>query len=328
MIKEGKELLYLSRSEVMQVGISIDKVINLIEKSYEEKARGDLQNPPKAIIPLSLGCNSYAMPALLQSTDYFGMNWQSRFNPNVDKGLSPASGVIGLYRKPTGIQIAILEDSYIDSLCRGAVAGLCAKYLAKKSDKTVSVIGCGDWSKGYLLGINIAIKGIKTILVYDEQNDRLNSWIDEMQHELPGLDYKKTKLKDAVNQADVLITGDVLPNGLDEPGQIEEGWLKKGCLVISTNQDQQFVKGVINQDVDTIVTDDLNQYKEKKDFFVKDIKKIPIDLVEFTSGKAKRQNEDEIIFCCLIGMSAGNTMVAYDIFQRALKQGIGQPMPL
>lgn len=328
MIKEGKELLYLSKEKVIQLGMPLRQVMDLIEVIYEEKAKGDLQNPPKAVIPIAPGCNSYAMPALLQSTDYFGMTWQSSFNPNVGKGLSTTTGVVGLYRKPTGIQIAILEDFHIESLCRGAMAGLCTKYLAKEDSATVTIIGCGHWAKSYLLGVHIALPGLKNVFIYDRQHNRRDTWLAEMQQEVPEVEFQIVDIKEGVSQADILITSDVLYQGIDEPGEIEPGMLRKGCLVISANQDQQFVKGAINQDVDKVVTDDLKQYIEKKELFVKDIATMPIDFVDFTTGKAKRLSEEETFFCCLLGVSASNTMVAYDIFQRALKQGIGSVMVL
>ena len=327
-MNEGKELLYISQAEVCQLGMPLKQVLDLVEESYSEKAKGYLQNSPKAIIPVAPGCNSYAMPALMQSTDYFGMNWQSCFNANLKTSLVPTSGVIGLYRKPTGIQIAIVEDSYIDAWCRGAMAGLCARYLANTASKTIAIIGCGYWAKYYLLGILLALPSLENVLIYDDQRARCEVWLTEMKEEAPGLNYKTTALRDAVAQADILITADVLQQGLAEKGEIEAGWLKKGCLVVSANQDQQFIKGVINQDVDTLVTDDLPQYIEKKDAFVKDIAATPLDLLDYVTGKAKRQNTEETIFCCLLGMSVCNTMVAYDIFLRALDQNLGQAMAL
>ncbi|NMA65747.1 MAG: hypothetical protein GX957_05825 [Clostridiaceae bacterium] len=325
-MNEGKEILYLSGSDVAKIGILLATSIELAELSYREKAKGNIQNPPKAVICVKPECQLYAMPAMLENTTYFGMNWQSRFINNAT--ICSNTGLIELCRKPTGIPLAIIEDSIIDSLSQSAIAGICAKYLANEASKTVAIIGCGDRAANFLQGVKLSIPGLKTALVYDYCTNRRDNWISKMEGSKAGdLKFERTGLENGVKRADVLITGAV-GQGLGGKAAIRPGWLKAGCLIVSTNQDQQFMEGTIYEEVDTIVTDDLAQYQDKKELFVRDIQAKPIDLVQYITGSAEREREDEIIFCCLLGVSVINIMIAYDIFQRALGQGIGCLVPL
>ena len=65
----GKTMLYLSKSDVEQVGLGMKDVIEALEKMFKEKGEGKVEMPPKSGIRTRPDAFIHAMPAYKPSKD-------------------------------------------------------------------------------------------------------------------------------------------------------------------------------------------------------------------------------------------------------------------
>jgi len=68
-------LLYLSRAQIEKLNISVEEVINVVEKAFCEKATGRVEMPPKPGIHLQDDAFIHAMPAYIPQMKSAGVKW-------------------------------------------------------------------------------------------------------------------------------------------------------------------------------------------------------------------------------------------------------------
>ncbi|MBI1741369.1 MAG: ornithine cyclodeaminase family protein, partial [Candidatus Koribacter versatilis] len=71
----GKELLYLSQSDVASVGLTMAEIIAALERMFREKGEGRVEMPPKIGIHTMPDAFIHAMPASIPAQKAAGMKW-------------------------------------------------------------------------------------------------------------------------------------------------------------------------------------------------------------------------------------------------------------
>jgi len=144
-------MIYLSQSDIGELGISWNEVINVIEK-----ATGILQYPDEFSQPLkpylrykNLKNRIIAMPAYLGgSFEVAGIKWIASYPGNVKKGIPRAHSVILLNNSDTGKPEAILNTSLISGIRTAAVSGMFTRaylnnFFFKVGTVNFGIIGFG-----------------------------------------------------------------------------------------------------------------------------------------------------------------------------------------
>src|SRR5258708_18492027 len=74
---------------------------------------------------------------------------------------------------------AIISDVYLHAIRTAAPYGVAAKYLARKSARTIGIIGSGRYARGMAQAV-CAVRPIKKIQAYSRNPDNVRSFCDDM----------------------------------------------------------------------------------------------------------------------------------------------------
>jgi ornithine cyclodeaminase/alanine dehydrogenase-like protein (mu-crystallin family) len=139
-----QKVLYLSRADVVSTGLGMAKIIQLLEKAFDEKGHGRVEMPPKPGIHPGGGDNFiHAMPAYIPALNSAGIKWVSGFPGNAQKGLPYITGLLILNDPETGIPIAVMDCEWITAMRTAAASAVAAKRLARPDSARLGVLGCG-----------------------------------------------------------------------------------------------------------------------------------------------------------------------------------------
>ena len=329
-MKKGTELLYLTKQEVIDLGITMAETLELLETCFKEKGYGNVEMPAKIGIHTKHSGLLHAMPAWFKNMDMAGIKWVGNYYENSKYGIPAITGLQILNDCETGVPYAVMDCAWLTSIRTGGVSGVTAKYLANPDSEVVGVIGCGVQGRTNLEAIATAMPGIKKAYAYDIYPESAEAYAKEMSKKLDIEVIKVSTPKEAVVEADILATSG--PTILEKDiGVIEKGWLKKGCTVTAIDFDHQFKRGVIKEEAGLITTDDINQYTNFLSFpgVIKDLPNNPVLMQDIVIGKHPgRESRDEIIFTCNIGLALEDLIVADAIYKRAVEKGVGTILPL
>ncbi|MDD4716431.1 MAG: ornithine cyclodeaminase family protein, partial [Oscillospiraceae bacterium] len=262
-----------------------------------------------------------AMPAYIGGNlDISGIKWVWGFNDNRQKGLPYIGGVIILNEAQTGEVLAIMDGSYITDLRTGASAGVAARYLSNPDAKILTIFGAGVQGRMNARALS-KILSLDEIRIKDIRPSAAELYAEEMSKEL-GLKITPCKTnEEACRGADIILTVTIA----DEP-LVQKSWLKQGCTVLSLGSFQELDEQ-IPLTCDKLVVDNWEQNAHRGEL-MKLVHNgrlsragIHAELPEIVIGKAPgRENADEIICACIIGMGSTDIGVAGMLYEKYFAQ--------
>lgn len=301
----------ISKDDVMKV-LDMKKSIELVEKVYEAHGHNEVNMPAKITLDTGesndwppYGGSYNAMPAYIgEDVDISGIKWVWGFNDNYKKGIPYIGGVIILNEARTGEILALMDGSYITDIRTGASAGVAAKYLARKDAKVAGIIGAGVQGRMNARAIAESCD-LDEIKVSDIKWGAAVKCAEELNAEL---DVKVTPVKtnkECCEGSDIIITVTIA----DEP-LVMLDWVKKGCTVMSLGSFQELDEN-IPLNCDKLVVDSWAQNSHRGELLklVHDGRiteeNVHAEMPEIVVGnKTGRENDDEIICACIIGMGS------------------------
>src|SRR3954466_15415562 len=148
-------MLFLSRTDVEQCGLSLADCIDACEEALSAKAAGQCEMPPKLGVSPRPGALFHAMPARIPGVA--GMKWISVF-----ANQRPAlSALIVLNDLETGAPTAIVEGTHLTALRTAAATAIAARRLARSDAETVAIIGPGQQGRAHLAALRLVLPGLK-----------------------------------------------------------------------------------------------------------------------------------------------------------------------
>jgi len=320
------KILYLSRKDVEDVGLSMVKIIDALETMFREKGEGRVEMPPKPGVHPRKDAFIHAMPAYIPSLESAGIKWVSGYPENQKKGLPYISGLLILNDPETGIPIAVMDAAWITAQRTGAATAVAAKYLARKDSSTVGILACGVQGRTNLEALSTVFP-ITRVKAFDVDAEAARSYAREMADSLK-VDVEIVEHpREAVSGLDLVVTsGPILK---DPSPVIESGWLAEGAFASPVDFDSYW-QGEALREADKLATDDLAQmeYYRRTGYF-RSTPQPYADLGEIVAGKKPgRQADRERIICINLGLALDDMATAIVIYQRALEKGIGTELAL
>lgn len=321
-----EDLLYLSRAAVEELGISIEEVIEVVEKAFREKADGT-EVPPKLGIHPEKDAFIHAMPAYLPKMKSAGIKWVSGFPDNTKRGLPYISGLLILNDLATGFPTCVMDCTWVTAKRTGAATAVAAKHLARDDAQILGILGCGVQGRSNLEALRVTCKSLKEVRAYDINKENLNRYVREMtaRHGLKVIAISSPRR--AVEQSDIVVTsGPILKH--PQP-VIEASWFKEGGFACPLDFDSYW-KPEAMLSVDKFCTDDRDQlaYYGGQGYFAS-IPNVYAELSEIVSGrKAGRENPEERITSMHLGSALADMAAAKLVYDRAKKTGKGTQLPL
>ena len=224
---------------------------------------------------------------------------------------------------------AIISDVFLHAIRTSAPYGVAAKYLARADASTLGIIGSGRYARGMAQAI-CAVRPIKTIQVYSRDPANVQAFCNDMRATL-GIDVVACPSgRDAVRNADIMVTatsGNTIV--------FEADWLTPGVLMMSLAPGEFDEQTALRSRVylsapEQVLGDDpprkpFNTLLASGRFGPDDV---VADLCDVVAGKKPgRTNGDEIILYESAGLALLDVGIGHWIYQRALKRGLGTEMP-
>jgi len=290
----------------------------------------------------------FAMPAYLGGRfDICGNKWYGSNAANTSKGLPRSILTILINDKDTGAPLALMSANLISAVRTGAVPAVAARYLARKDSEVIAVVGCGPINKSCFRHIVTQTKNVKKVYCFDLFLEKAQAFADYAKEEFGYEGIATDDLSLALKDADIVT---VAASRL-KPLHIESSLLKAGVTVLLTgpaNGDDDFWLG------SRIVLDNIKLHEayveeavasgDKEGYYkgviggpiysLIDTGKLPkledsTDLGNVILGnKPARQNDEEKIIFVACGMAVFDVACAFELYQRALQQGVGQRLLL
>jgi ornithine cyclodeaminase/alanine dehydrogenase-like protein (mu-crystallin family) len=324
------ELLYLSRTDVESLGISMREVLDVVDHGFRLKGLGKTEMPPKPGIHTRPNSFIHAMPAYVKEVEAAGLKWVSGYPSNLEKGLPYITGLLILNDTETGVPAAVMDCSWITAMRTGASAGIAAKYLARQGSSVVGILGCGVQARSSLRALVEVLPSLSSVRCYDLYPDAGKRYVSEMNRLFPSLTMKIcSNPAEMMEGADVVVTA--IPMSTKRNPSLHAGNLKKGGLAVSLDYDSAWADSAMRE-CNKFISDDINQllYTKKGGSYFSGIpEEIYAELGEVAAGlRSGRQNDMEKIFCMNMGIAVDDMVTAKLIYERAVEKGAGTRLPL
>ncbi|UCD57298.1 MAG: ornithine cyclodeaminase family protein [Candidatus Hydrogenedentota bacterium] len=323
-MRDTGNILYLSRSDVARAGLGMAEIIDIVEQVFREKAKGNVEMPPKPGIHPVPESFIHAMPAYVPTLGAAAIKWVSGYPQNPGRGLPYIAGMVILNDPETGLPLAVMDASWITAMRTAAASAVAAKHLARPDPKTLAVIGCGVQGRSHIAAMTTVFPSIDRVKAYDISPENLSNYIAEMAGRYPRINFDSCDSpREAVGDTDIIVTAGPIKK-TPEPG-IERGWVKPGVFASPVDFDTYWHRDALRE-FDKIITDDVAQfhYYRQQGYFG-EFPELHADLSNIVSSTHPgRTSPNERIMSMHLGLAVEDASVARRLFEIAVESNIGQ----
>jgi ornithine cyclodeaminase/alanine dehydrogenase-like protein (mu-crystallin family) len=336
MIMENGEILFLNEKEIKQL-VTAEQVFKLVETVLAGYANGDSVNPVKLHLPLYPTYEGYinSMPSFDKRSNLAGVKLVSVYKDNPLKYNIPSTlGTIILHHSETGMPYAIMGGTYITGIRTGAVAGVTAKYLARRDSKILTVVGAGAQGMTSLQMVLLAIPGIEEVRIVDIRPENRERIITKAKEDFSDIKYiEYDNRQEAFIGADIIVLATTASSSLLEDLNIDDGTTVICVAEILTPKVlKSFDRWIV--DFSDCVIERFNTSGrqaaivkgEKYNELTKEM--VTGEIGDVIIGKTVgRLNNDEKVISAAVGMSIEDVIVARAAYDNAIKKSIGTLLP-
>jgi alanine dehydrogenase len=166
--------IYLAESDLADL-LDWRATTDLLEEAFRDMSRGEAVNRPRLRIPMA------------QSTyNVMAAGWPNRDVAGLKVYTVSSRGApthILLHASDGSGLLAVMEAGALSGYRTGGVSGLSAKYMARKGDGPIGVIGTGYQAAAQVKGI-LAATGAKTVNVYSRDAEKCIAFAERMSSEI------------------------------------------------------------------------------------------------------------------------------------------------
>ncbi len=288
-----------------------------------------------------------AMPGYLGGRFHIaGMKWYGSNITNPQIGLPRSVLMIMLNNAETGEPVALMSGNLVSSVRTGCVPGVGTRHLARKGAEVCACIGAGPVSRACFDAIRVEAKDLKEVLIYDIIEEKAWDFAKSVTEKYGLKARAASSLEDAVRPADII---SVAASSV-KPVNLKDEWLKAGSLLMFTgrcNVEESYYSSAKiiwdNPKMHDVYYDEHLLLPEDKRF-INGIgvqiyrmvyeNKLPALLDQTGLGdvilgtRPGRVSDDERILFIAGGMVIWDLGWSYEMYQNALKMGLGQSLNL
>jgi ornithine cyclodeaminase/alanine dehydrogenase len=235
-------------------------------------------------------------------------------------------GTILLFDAMSCALMCVMDGSLLTGLRTGAAGAVSVKLLARKNAKTVTSIGTGNQARMQIRAID-EVMDIEQIHAWDSSRDALSNYKADIESEFGIPVVMAHSKKEAVEQADILVTTTRGTGSL-----VEAAWVKPGTHIVAIGTDQRG-KQELEPEIfrhAKIVNDSIAQCTEKGETWhplhrnIITEKDIHAEIGEILLGtKAGRENDEEVTIFDSTGMAVQDSTTSIRIYRNAIEGKVG-----
>jgi ornithine cyclodeaminase/alanine dehydrogenase-like protein (mu-crystallin family) len=257
-----------------------------------------------------------------------GVKWAAESMLNVRLGNLPYGiDFMILHDLDRAHPVAMMDCTLITDMRTAAVAGLGAKYFARKDSKSAGFIGAGVVGKRVVEAIALSVPSLEEFRLFDLNKERALEVAElfKGRWKIQVVD----SLQDAFEGADVVASATTTRVPF-----IKANWFKKGVFFAGMGANEIEEDGYSIMDTIAVDAWDAIQYYGETSNLVKMYKagKFKCEITHIQdvvlSGVSGRKNPDHRIMINTMGMACEDMIIAERIYQKAKSLGLGQTLSL
>lgn len=324
----GSEILYLTKEECSNVGITVDRVLELVREALVAHGKKEYEMPAKIGVHPFDDVFFHAMPAYVPSKKAVGMKWIECYPQNPEKfNIPQTTGLLILNDILSGCPIAIMDSTWLTAMRTPAVTALAALELHPDAE-TFGMFGCGVQGMEHVRYIVKTLKKLKKIYIYDIVEAAMDNLIATVQPEIDVQIIKGKSPQELADKCQVLSSATIILR--DTLSIVKDEWISKGQTILPCDLNT-FWDPRISRRADKYIVDSIEEHElfDKMGYFPNGLPDIACETGEVVAGVKKgRTSKDELIVCSNIGMSVCDVVMGREIFDVALNNRIGTIIPL
>lgn len=223
------ELWVLSHTDLDDLGVSYERVLEIVQRAFVALREGDSHNPLKTIVqPADQRSIAYSMVGRDAASDTLGFKMVYEFDPQRTRNAYRFHSFIFLCDDITGQPIALMDVVKLGPLRTSATSALMAR-AAHPQARTALVVGTGVQGRIALPMLLAALPGLERLMVYGQHPAGLQAVQDAVRRLHPQRHVEiVTDLQAAAGQADIVIGA----AGLSARQPVRRAWLKPGAVAV------------------------------------------------------------------------------------------------
>jgi ornithine cyclodeaminase/alanine dehydrogenase len=327
--ERGKEILYLTQQDVIDVGLSTNEVLGLVRVALTEHGNKRCEMPAKIGIHPVQDSLMHAMPAWVPGAKACGIKWAECFPDNYKYKLPQTSGVMVLNCPDTGWPVCILDAIWVTAKRTPAVTALACEFLARTDVEVAGIIGAGVQGREHTLFLPEALPNVKKIKITDRFQEVTDKLVRDLQPRLPKIELVGCKsIQEVMQDALVVVSATAI---LAKPNpQVRDEWVEPGAFISPIDFDSLWEWKTFSR-ADKFLVDSLDEMK-----YFMTVGYLPHGLPPLYGEigevvavvKPGRERDDELIIDMNIGMAVEDVVVGWELFKRASAMDLGRILPL
>ncbi|MEM4576474.1 MAG: alanine dehydrogenase [Candidatus Nezhaarchaeales archaeon] len=311
------------------------EVISAVESAFREKCLGRVQMPPKVYLFYRKHDGDLrVMPSYLEDLEVSAVKIVNSHPRNwITYSLPTVMAIVVLVDPKSGFPLSIMSGSWLTAMRTGAAGSIAVKYLARNDSEIICFIGAGTQARTQLMAINIVLKSLKHLKIYDVREEAAKAFADYAANTVKGVKIDVCRSpKEAVEGTDIIVTA--TPSR--EP-VVMDRWVKEGCHFNCIGADAPG-KEEINPNIllrAKVVVDDVEQAVHSGEINVPIAKgilregQIYGELGELVAGiKKGRERREEITVFVSTGLAIQDAVTARLVYEKAVSRGVGTRLRL
>lgn len=320
---EGTGILYLSRADVVGLGLTPASCLPVIEAAFAAVASGHAVNGDKTGLFATETSFSYAMPALLRDQGVAGVKWVSGAD-NTGRDLPGIAGLIVLSDVETAAITAVLDGDVITAVRTAAVTLAGARRLARSDSARAGFVACGVQAVAHFDALR-AVFPLADVLCFS----RTRATAERFATMVRGHGITATVV-DTATQAmagrDIVITS--VPRGATARQELSPSDVAPGTFVGAPDLARTWI-GAEALGFDRILTDDVAQSRALgKKGMIPWRERFDASLTDLVTGSCTwAPDPGARTLFVHAGIGLGDIAVAQFVVERARERGIGTILP-
>jgi alanine dehydrogenase len=316
--------ILLRESDVVKLA-TMDMAIEAVEQAFQLQGERKADIAPRRRCELEQGQGMlHVMSASLPTLGY--------------AGLKSYTSVAGTFRflvllyGGDGQLLAAIEADKLGQLRTGAASAVATKYMARQESSRLGIIGTGLQARSQLQAI-CAVRPIKTVLAYSRDAEKRATFCNEMTELLGTGVYPASSAEEAVKEMDIVVTATTSKEPVFKGEWLSKGThinaiggnfvakqeldvatvLKSACVVVDSVEQAKLESG------------DLAHAAEAEAFYWEDARELGLVVIGEFPG---REDAKEITLFESQGIALEDVALAAKVYERAVKAGMGERLPL
>lgn len=196
--------LLLSKKDVKQL-LSMELAIESVKEAYKMFHNNRIEQPPIMSIDVKkhngeMDVKScYSLDNETISVKIANGYWNNPKNYSLPTMIAQ----ISIFDSKSGYPICLMDGSLITGYRTGAAGGLSASLLAKKSSKSIGVIGAGGQARMQVLAVK-EVLDIKDIFVYSPEKEQLYKYKEDIENMSDMTVHTCNSAEEAIRGRDIL----------------------------------------------------------------------------------------------------------------------------